>query len=59
MQVRKNLIDNKEGVTILDDFAVFMDEVSCFIHYYFMNHPLDSKKKLQNDLINVFYFPRM
>ncbi|EUB63025.1 Voltage-dependent calcium channel subunit alpha-2/delta-1 [Echinococcus granulosus] len=27
LTVRKNLIDNKEGVTILDDFAVFMDEV--------------------------------
>ena len=26
-KVRKNLIDNIEGVTILDDFAVFMDEV--------------------------------
>ncbi|KAL5971969.1 Voltage-dependent calcium channel subunit alpha-2/delta-3 [Taenia solium] len=27
LTVRENLIDNKEGVTILDDFAVFMDEV--------------------------------
>ncbi|VUZ54361.1 unnamed protein product, partial [Hymenolepis diminuta] len=27
LTIRKNLIDNKEGVTVLDDFAVFMDEI--------------------------------
>uniref|UniRef100_A0A5K3EG66 VGCC_alpha2 domain-containing protein n=1 Tax=Mesocestoides corti TaxID=53468 RepID=A0A5K3EG66_MESCO len=27
LTIRKHLIDNQEGVTILDDFAVFMDEV--------------------------------
>nr|CDS28073.1 voltage dependent calcium channel subunit [Hymenolepis microstoma] len=26
LTIRKNLIDNREGVTVLDDFAVFMDE---------------------------------
>lgn len=46
MQVRKNLIDNKEGVTILDDFAVFMDEVSCFIHYYFHEPSIRFQKEV-------------